>query len=68
MSKPAPKFWWDFVDNATAVIVQSNYPGGEELARFDAPSRGGAEQQIHAAEQLIADFHAGRKTPTWKSA
>lgn len=66
MSKPTPKFWWDFVDNATAVIVESNYPGGEELARFEVPKGNGAEQQIRAAEQLIADYQSGCKTPAWR--
>lgn len=65
MGKPAPKFWWDFVDNATAIIVQSDYPGGEELARFVCDI-GHAEVQIEQASRLIADFEAGRKTPNWK--
>lgn len=65
MSKPAPKYWWDFVDNATAIIVQSDYPGDEELERFVC-GVGCAEIQIAQAERLIADFKAGRKTPNWK--
>lgn len=65
MSKPVPTFWWDFVDNATAVIVESDYPGAHELARFEVPEGRGAEQQIHAAEQLIADYQSGRKSPAW---
>jgi hypothetical protein len=65
MGKPAPKYWWDFVDNATAIIVQSDYPGGEELARFVC-GVGNAELEIAQAERLIADFAAGRKAPNWK--
>ena len=72
MSKPAPSFWWDMVHppgNPTYILVQSDYPGGEALARFDAPTaqpkEEGLEPQIAQAEALIADFQAGRKTPQW---
>lgn len=69
MGRPSPDFWWDMVDNATAVIVQSDWPGGEELARFapanTKPASVGLEPQIALAESLIADYKAGRKTPVW---
>lgn len=65
-----PNFWWDFAPGVTdAVIVQSDWPGGGELARFTMPDeqseREGLEPQIIEAERLIADFKAGRKTPAW---
>jgi hypothetical protein len=65
MGRPAPKYWWDFVDNGTALIVQSDYSGVDELARFVC-GVGSAEIQIDQAERLIADFVSGRKTPNWK--
>lgn len=69
MGRPAPKFWWDFSDNASAVIVQSDWPGGQELARFTPagtqPASAGLEPQIAQAEALIADYIAGRQKPTW---
>lgn len=63
MGKPTPNYWWDFTDSATAVIVQSDYPGGDELGRFEIVDY--AELAIEAAEKLISDFIAGRKTPAW---
>jgi hypothetical protein len=67
MGRPAPTFWWDMVDNATAVIVQSDWPGGQELARFkpaeSQPASVGLVPQIDQAESLISDFKAGRQTP-----
>lgn len=67
MGRPTPDFWWDFYPaGGDSIIVQSNYPGGEELARFTKPeSQLGMEPQIAAAEELIAEFRAGRKTPRW---
>ncbi len=69
MSKPAPRFWWDIVHCVanSAVIVQSDYPGGEELARFEQSSLCvSLEAEIAQAEALIDDFESGRKTPEWK--
>jgi predicted transcriptional regulator len=63
MGKPAPTFWWDF--NNKSVIVQSDYPGGECLARFVIPEDQDAQAQITAAEGVISDYEAGRKTPQW---
>ena len=69
MGRRAPEFWWDMVDNASAVIVQSGWPGGQELARFTPvdtqPASIGLEPQIAQAEALIDDYKAGRKTPMW---
>lgn len=67
MGRPAPVFWWDH-DLNDAVIVQSDYPGGEVLARFPVQHKKRATDmspQIKLAENLIADFYAGRKTPDW---
>lgn len=64
MGKPVPRFWWDFTDNATAIIVQGNFIGGGDLGRFVC-GVGDAELQIAQAEALIADFESGRKTPKW---
>lgn len=61
MGKPAPTFWWDYVDDATAIIVQSDYPGGEELARFNL----GDGDASAKAQALIEDYQSGRKTPQW---
>lgn len=69
MGRPIPDFWWDFVDNASSVIVQSYWPGGQELARFTPadtqPASLGLEPQIAQAEALIADYKAGRQKPIW---
>jgi hypothetical protein len=69
MGRRSPEFWWDMVDNASAVIVQSDWPGGQELARFtpaENQSRSvGLEPQIAQAESLINDYKSGRKTPLW---
>ena len=64
MSKPAPRFWWDMNDHA--VIVQSDHPGGEELARFEGEPGKDLEPQVVEAEKLISDYESGRKTPEWK--
>lgn len=64
MGKPAPTYWWDYIDNASAIIVQSDYPGGEELARF--PVNGDEDIQLEKVEKLISDFNSGRKTPKWR--
>lgn len=61
MGRPAPAFWWDHKDDA--IIVQSNYDGGECLATF--PYKDDASKAIELADQLIADFAAGRTTPQW---
>lgn len=65
MHRAAPKFWWDFAgDSDTAVVVQGDYPGGEELARFElAHGQTSWEPLIGQAEALIADFAAGRERP-----
>lgn len=35
MRRAAPRFWWDFAgESDVAVVVQSDYPCGEELTRF----------------------------------
>lgn len=66
MPKPTPKYWWDFTDDfSTAVVVQSDYPGGEELARFEYTDS--ATHAIEEAEKLIDDFKSGRKTPNWNN-
>ena len=51
--KPAPSYWWDF-DPEGRVIVQSDRPGGERLAECSTPEE---------AQQLIADYSAGRVNP-----
>lgn len=58
MSKPAPSFWWDFTEDCGHVIVQSDYPGGDCLAKFPT-------EQLSKAEELIDDFKSGRKIPNW---
>ena len=63
MPKPTPVYWWDYSENTTAIIVQSDRKGGECLARFTFADN--AETAIAKAEALIADFCAGRKTPDW---
>lgn len=60
MLKPSPRYWWDFTTDTAYIIVQSDYPVGEELARFTANSSG-----LSSAEKLINDFESGRKTPNW---
>lgn len=66
MGRPAPSYWWDFNGPDQDVIVQGDWPGGEELARFKAPKgQVGRELQIAEAEQLIADYKAGRAIPSW---
>lgn len=63
MGRPAPKYWWDFSDNANSVIVQSDYDGGKCLATFAFV--GYVDRAIKLAEELISDFESGRKTPKW---
>jgi len=63
MGKPAPTYWWDI--NNQSVIVQSDYPGGECLARYPVLEGQGADLQIATAETLIEDFEAGRRKPDW---
>lgn len=60
-----PNYWWDFDADTSAVIVQSNRQGGGELARFTFSNDSEARFAIASAEALIADYKAGRKTPTW---
>ena len=60
--RPAPTYWWDFVDNK--VVVQSDYTGGERLAEFEILACN-SDTAIYLAEKLIADYKAGRKTPNW---
>ena len=65
MGRPAPTFWWDFTEDFS-IIVQSDWPGGEALAVFHpVPGEQYCDVQIQQAEQLIADYRAGRKTPIW---
>jgi len=67
MGRPSPVYWWDFVDSSTAIIVQSDYKGGQELDRFEI-IYGNSEAQIEKAENVIADYYSGRKTPKWDKA
>lgn len=68
MTKQAPNFWWDTIDTPSAIIVQSDYPGGERLAIFESVNtHPDMSLQIRQAEDIIADFTAGRKTPKWSS-
>jgi len=59
--KKAPHFWWDFSDNATTVIIESDIPDHPVLARYPVVDAS-AEPQIEQAEKLIADLAAGRVT------
>lgn len=65
MGKPSPTFWWDR-DNKGDIIVQSDYDGGECLARFPVtPDQNDAWLQVSHAAELIDDYTSGRKTPNW---
>lgn len=55
----APDYWWDFADQTTSVIVQSNADGGQRIASFPIVG-GNAEPAIEQADALIADLKAGR--------
>jgi len=69
MGRPAPKFWWDFIHengNVVAIIVQSDYPGGEELERMPLRRGQDNESQMQIADQMIADLTAGRRIPNWR--
>lgn len=60
----APSYWWDFVDNARAVIVQSDLPGCEELARFTAkPGQAETDDCVESAELLIQQLKSGQVSP-----
>lgn len=66
--RPAPRYWWDFEhtdDTVTAVIVQSDYPNNDCLARIPIVGDNG-DHAISVADKWIADFKAGRKTPQWE--
>jgi len=66
MPKRSPNFWWDFIGDDNSIVVQSDWLGGESLAVFRAvDGQQYRDAQIEQAEQLIADFKAGRKTPLW---
>jgi len=66
MGRPAPTFWWKFQGAACDVVVKSDWPGGECLARFKAaPGEPYRDRQIAEADTLIQDYRAGRKTPLW---
>ncbi len=60
-----PDFWWNFShnkDEGSAVVVRSDFYEGD-LALFYLSPETDAEVQIQAAQNLIEDFKAGRKTP-----
>ncbi len=67
MGKPAPTYWWDYRNDdkgGVDVIVQTDYPGGDCLARFPVLGKY-SDNQVQQAGQLISDCKAGRKTPQW---
>lgn len=59
-----PEFWWDFDGPNLDVVVQSDWPGGQCLARFSTASKC-KDKQIEAAEKLIKEYKSGRLTPVW---
>jgi hypothetical protein len=66
MSRPAPNFWWNFQGPDHDVVVKSDWPGGECLARFKAaPGEKYRDAQIFQADALIQEYRTGRKTPQW---
>ena len=48
-----PSYWWDFVDDENAVIVQSDQTGGDCLAKCSSSEE---------AEAIIEDLKSGRLT------
>jgi hypothetical protein len=59
--KIVPRFWWDFIDDATYIIVQSDHPKYPILKKIKIPGLD-ATSQIAKAQSLIADLRAGRVT------
>lgn len=57
-----PKYWWDFVDSATAIHVKSDIAEYPVLARIEIHGSYGMPQ-IKMAEALVANLAAGRITP-----
>ena len=66
MGRPAPNFWWNFQGPENDVVVKSDWPGGECLARFKAvPGEKYRDAQIFQADALIHEYRTGHKTPQW---
>lgn len=60
--KVVPDFWWDFVDEVTAIIVQSSDDRYPVIRRFPLVEGEDAELVIVKATTLIDDLRAGRIT------
>jgi hypothetical protein len=64
MKKPVPRFYWDLHGHYIVVFGLRGKDDVTELGRFSAVGEE-YSRAIKAAEELIADFKAGRKTPEW---
>lgn len=60
--KVVPDFWWDFADNATAIVVESSDDRYPLIKRFPLVEGASAEPVIEQATSLIEDLKAGRIT------
>jgi len=59
MKKRVPRFWWDFVTDTSAIIVESDIEDRPLIAEYIIYNDN-AMPQIALAEQLINDLNAGR--------
>ena len=60
--KCVPDFWWDFSDNATAIVVESSDDRHPVVTKFPLVEGVSAEPIIEKATTLIEDLRAGRIT------
>lgn len=59
-----PRFWWDLDGND--IIVKGMRGKGEAVTLARIPAHGNLFTEAQTqAEELIADYRAGRKTPEW---
>ena len=60
--KRVTDFWWDFADNASAIIIESSSDKDPVVARFPLVAGASAEAIIEKATALVQDLKAGRIT------
>lgn len=62
MGRPAPCYWWKIKDQS--IVVYSDWSSHRQpLAVFRGAGERFLDKQVDLAEELIADFKAGRKHP-----
>jgi len=59
--KQIPNFWWDFIDNANTLIVQSDNDIYPIITKIDLPE-GDVTNIIEKVEKFIKNIVEGRLT------